>query len=426
MADSPLPPESEPSELLSIRASRPGANSQLYPAAWWGLWIVPTLIFSAGAGLWAVKNLLELPSFPHCRSISQSDSTPSARMYCAEQFANQQKVPDLRRAILLVNDISSQDPLWVESRRSIERWSRSILEAGEAEFQAGKLETAIKTAESIPVSVHTYAMAKDRIEYWRSVWERAKNLYEQAEDEIEQRQWSMAINTAKGLLTVGNEYWSATKYQTLMRSLQAAKEAQTLEAKAQTRSPERRTNARQSESVEDYFARRDQERNAEDSAYLADARHFASAGTVSGLRSAIDEASRILYGSSQYEEAQRAIESWRNEIEAIEDGPYLSRARELAQQGDLTSLEAAIEEARKIGWGRALYDEAYGEIQQWREAAYELRVQAQTESLEDLTPPATEGYPAQPRSLQSNPVPVVQTIDAIGATETDQSENILN
>jgi hypothetical protein len=425
MADSPLPPESKSSELLLLRASR-GANSQLHSAAWWGLWIVPTLIFSAGAGLWAVKNLLELPNFPQCRSLSQSDSTPSARLYCAEQLANQQKVPDLRRAILLVNSIAEEDPLWAESRRSIERWSRSILEVGEAEFQTGKLETAIKTAQAIPGSVHTHALAEERIDRWRSVWDRAKTLYDQTEDEIEQRQWSAAMNTAKGLLTVGNQYWSTTKYQTLMRSLQSAKEAQTVQAKAQSRPSERRSNARNSESFEDYFARRDQERNAEDAAYLDDAHQFASAGTVSGLRSAIDEASRILYGSSQYEEAQQAIESWRNQLEAMEDAPYLSRARALANQGDLASLEAAISEARKIGWGRALYDEAYVEIQQWREAAYELRVEAQTEQLEDLTAPTTESYPAQPTSFQSNPMPTVQTIDAVGVTEPNSPGNVVN
>ncbi|WAL60740.1 hypothetical protein [Thermocoleostomius sinensis] len=414
-----------------MRASRTGTNSQSYAVAWWGLWIVPTLIFSAGAGLWAVKDLLELPSFPQCRSISQVDSTASARLYCAEQFANQQKVPDLRRAILLANSIAEQDPLWVESRRAIERWSRSILETGEAEFQAGQLETALKTAQSIPMSVHTYAIAEERMERWRSVWERAKAIYDQAEDEIDQRQWSAAMNTARGLLTIGNRHWSTTKYQTLLRSLQASKESQSFQAAAQARSSQRQSSARNSESFEDYFARRDRERSAEDAAYLDEAYQLAGAGSLSGLRSAIDEASRILYGSSQYAEAQQAIEGWRNQIEIIEDAPYLDRARALANQGDLTSLEAAIDEVRNIGWGRALYDEAYAEMQQWRETAHQLRVQAQAEQLETLTAPTTETNSSQPNllqptSLQPHPVPVVQTIETVGTTETSQPGNLLN
>jgi hypothetical protein len=427
MADFPLPPEPEPSDLFVVKSSRTGSRSQHYSAAWWGLWIVPTLIFSAGSGVWAVKNLLELPSFPQCRSVSKSEVTPSVRMYCAEQLAAQQKVPDWRQAILLINTIPAQDPLGAESRRSIERWSRSILEVGEKEFQAGDLEAAIKTAEAVPTAVHTQAMIEERIERWRSSWQRAEDIYEQTEDDIEQREWSAALNTAKGLLTVGNQFWTTTKYQELMQSLQAAKDSQSLVAKASPRSAARRPNSDRSDSVEAYFARREQERNAENASYLTEARQLADAGSVSGLRDAIDSASRVLYGSDHYDEAQQAIEDWRNQIEFIEDAPYLSQARALAQQGDLASLEAAIAEARKIGWGRALYDEAYDEIQQWRSAVSDLRLQDQTPQpgshrVDTMPTP----YPVQPASAQPT-VPAVDTmIDAGRTTGTTQPGNSLN
>lgn len=406
MADSPLnnPESSEllPPESVVIRARQ---RSQVYPVAWWGFLLVPTLALSAGAGIWALKNLLALPNLPQCRSTTRTENTPSARVYCAEQLADGKRVQDFRQAILLVSGISEQDPLHNESRRLIEQWSRSILDLGETDFQAGDLAEAVKIAGAIPRTVHTYGLAEARIERWHAIWDRAETLYQQAEDEVNQRQWSAAMNTAKGLLTVENQHWATTKHQELMQVLQAAKQTETLQVKLQEKAPTRRSNAQGDDSFDEYFSRRDRERQREAEAQLAEAQRLASVGSVAQLHSAIDTASQILYGTPHYEEAQAAIAGWSSQIEIIEDRPYLDRARALAGQGNLESIEAAIDEARQIGWGRPLYQEAYAEIEQWREQAYQLRTQQQAEQLENLDPgnPAIESYPAQPTSLQSNP-----------------------
>lgn len=406
MADSPFH-EPEASKLLPIEIapSRSRFGSQLYPMTWWGLLLVPTLVLSAGAGIWAVRNLLALPNLPQCRSTSLAEgSTPSARVYCAEQLVDGKRVQDYRQAILLIKDIPDQDPLHNESDRLIEQWSRAILELGETDFQAGDLAGAIKIAEAIPRSVHTYSLAEERIARWREIWDRAEMIYQQAEDEVDQRKWSAAVNTAKGLLSVGNQHWATDKHKELMQHLQAAKEAQTLQAKSQDRTSTRRS-SEGADSFDAYFTRRDRERQQEAEAQLATARRLASVGSVGDLQAAIDQASQILYGTPHYETAQEAIETWRSQIEEIEDRPYLDRARELASQGDLDSIEAAIDEARQIGWGRPLYEEAYAEIEQWREQAYQLRMQPQTEPQETLNidEPVIEDYPAQPTSLQSSP-----------------------
>jgi hypothetical protein len=366
--------------------------------------LLPTLVLSAGAGLWAVKNLLELPNLPHCRSASRTQDTPSERVYCAEQLADGKRVQDLRQAILLVSDIPQSDPLHNESQRLIEQWSRAILELGETDFQAGDLAAAVKIAGAIPSTVHTYSLAEERIEHWHSIWDRAKAVYQQAEEEVSQRKWSDAINTAKALLTVGNQHWSTTKHQELMKLVQASKEAQALQAKLQEKTPIRRSSTQAPDSFDEYFTRRDREREKEAESQLAEAWRLASAGSVGTLQAAIDTASQILYGTPHYEAAQEAIDGWRSQIEILEDQPHLERARTLASQGDLESIEAAIAEARQIGWGRPLYQEAYTSIEQWRDRAYQLRIQRQTEQLENPNnTPAIETYPVQPTSLQSSP-----------------------
>ena len=395
MADFPVPPAPDPQPLRFVFRWR--------SLGCW-LWIVPTLALSGGAGVWAVKNLLALPDLPGCNSISQTDLSSSMRLYCAEQTANSNTVDDLRRAILFANRIPAEDSLRSQADRLIQQWSQDILKQGDAAFQAGDLPKAIKLAEQIPLSVDAHLLASDRINQWNATWRKAEDLYSQTETEIDRRNWSIATSTARELLNIENTYWSRTKYRELMQALQAAKDLQATQNQQQTR----RNATRSSDPVGEYLARREQEREQEASAHLAKARQLANPGTINSLEAAIAEARQVLFGTPRYDEAQQAIEAWQNQIETIEDRPYLERARELANQGDLESIEAAIREARQIGWGRALYDEANSQVEQWQEQTQQLRVEQQTQRLQTI-----DMHDAQvpPSSRQPSTIPSVEAID---------------
>ncbi|ASC72399.1 hypothetical protein XM38_033560 [Halomicronema hongdechloris C2206] len=95
------------------------------------------------------------------------------------------------------------------------------------------------------------------------------------------------------------------------------------------------------------------------------ARRLADPGTVSDLRAAISEADQISRTSPAWSEAERQIDRWQRQIETIEDGPILERAKGLARGGDLQALRTAIQEARRIEPGRVLYREAQDQIDQW-------------------------------------------------------------
>lgn len=99
---------------------------------------------------------------------------------------------------------------------------------------------------------------------------------------------------------------------------------------------------------------------------LAAARQIAQAGTVSDLRAAIAEAQLIPSSNPRGQEAQQAIDQWTATIQTIEDRPYLDRAEQWANRGDVDSLQLAINEANQIGQGRALYDEASERIASWQ------------------------------------------------------------
>jgi len=112
----------------------------------------------------------------------------------------------------------------------------------------------------------------------------------------------------------------------------------------------------------------------EDRPYLNRAESLAIGGTLEDLRSAIQEASMISPGRTLYTQAQEKVDRWQDQVERIEDRPYLNNAQSLAFAGDALSLQSAINEARRIGSGRALYPQAQEKIRLWAD---------QLERLED-------------------------------------------
>jgi hypothetical protein len=388
---------------------RPFSVAWLPFKGWW-LWAVPTFLVSGGAAYWAVDHLLALPDMPGCRSAAEAQATTSVQLYCAQQIANRRTTDDLRRAILMVNEIALDDPFREEGDRWMRTWTETILERGEAEFQAGNLQQAVRIAERVPAKVRTRPMATERIDRWQRIWSKAERIYDQTQTEIGWSNWSRAMNTARELMAIENQYWATTQYQKLMNFLHASQTANKIQASPTAR----RTSERSTDPVGDYLTQRQQAREQEAAARLARARELASTGDVTGLQAAIAEARQVLFGTPRYDEAQAAIVTWQESIEAIEDWPYLDRARALARQGDVASLEAAIREARRIGWGRPLYTEAHQQIEVWQEQASQLRLNRQPSS-----PQALEAVDVRPQPTPSPPgaTPVEEPIETLESEE---------
>ncbi|MGD1804326.1 hypothetical protein ACP6PL_02635 [Dapis sp. BLCC M126] len=88
---------------------------------------------------------------------------------------------------------------------------------------------------------------------------------------------------------------------------------------------------------------------------------------ISDLKAAIAKLQSIPPYNPRGKEATTLIEAWSRQLEQQEDQPFLDKAEKLASFGDLTSLQAAIDEARQIGRGRTLYQEAQKKINRWTE-----------------------------------------------------------
>lgn len=404
--------------LIPPQSSYPSSEDS-EPAAWveaplrrrWGwvkwLGVSGLLVLPVGVSIWAFGTLVQLPALPKC--FNARHAQPADQIFCAEQLASKQESEDLRRAMLLAHQVSADHPLRKESDRLIQIWSTEILRRGELAFQAGNLQEAVDLAMQIPSNLPTSAMARKQIQEWEAIWSQGEDLYRQAEAHIDNQEWFQVLAVGRQLWQLENDFWATTRYQQLMRSLQTAREEN--KDKKFTRS----NFNRQPETVDEFIAQWEQQQDREDAARLQQAQQLAQAGNVEDLRMAVAAAQQVLYGTARYEQAQTAIAQWRQQIETIEDRPYLDRAQQLASEGN---LQAAINEASNVGWGRALYGDARDRMADWRDRIYAQQLQQQTLDLERMT--QTPVLPASGLGSSVSPQSFPPATGVLPVTPTDR------
>ena len=345
-----------------------------------GLALGLLLALPLGTGWWAL-NVLRFQQLSGCQSLAeagaQDDDSAAGSFYCAQASAEQQTVDGLSEAIRMARLVPSDHPLAAQSDRLVEQASQKLLELAETSFQGGNLEEAIQAARRIPVATAAYKTADGRIKVWQSDWDKAQTIYGDAQALSDRDQWEQAFEKARELRKLGNHHWDSDRYQELVQKIQEAKENKATQAKAERE--QRKVTQTSFTTQPDLMTNWQKDQEKEAAVTLDRARKLASAGTADGLRAAADAAGQVLYGTPQYEEAQRLVDRWNLQLQETQDRPYLVRAMQLADKGDMPSLQAAIAEASNVSFGSALYQEAQAKIGQWTEAIQKLHVQAYPE-----------------------------------------------
>ncbi|WP_009634132.1 hypothetical protein [Synechocystis sp. PCC 7509] len=372
---------------------------------WWGI----AGFISSGVGIVAIAMLLKLPAAPNCPAIFWPLATATVRMHCAEVAANKQTLNDLLEAISLVQALPKNHPLRAEINKSVQQWTSDILDLGDRDFQAGKLQGAISIAKKIPQDVPAYQVVEQRIASWQSTWKKAEDTYAQSQAQLPKRNWHEAFMAAVRLLNVGNDYWATTKYEQLNRLIETAKEdaisldkavalgdrggldnllaaiklAQEIETssysyqEAQALIPKLgkqmldlaqlaldRQDAEEAISIANQIpASTNLQLAAKDFITIAEAWQSAWLDTVPGLEGAIAIAQKVAQERPLYNKAQELIARWQLEIE---DVAHLQRARELAKGGTVGDLTAAIAQAEVVPERNPRAIEAKNEVNRWR------------------------------------------------------------
>lgn len=236
---------------------------------------------------------------------------------------------------------------------------------------------AIKLAESIGPSSHIYQKARSAIK------EFGRGMLDLAQATLDGRDYEGALNIARKIPDSAGVKEEARDFMNLAQAQSYAwkgtvSDIEQAIAQAQRIRPGRPLHRK----AEKLIARWQVEIG--DVTYLSQARDLATPGTVEALTAAIAEASSIAKGNPRWEEAQREISRWTAQIQTIEDRPVLEQADSLASSGDVVSLQAAIEEAQQVDQNRALYGEAQKKIQTWTDEVQRIQDQPYLDQARSL------------------------------------------
>jgi hypothetical protein len=288
---------------------------------------VAVRLLSVGNAYWETTKYNELTKLI---AIAREDGN---KLVKANRLAEYNTLNDLLEAIKLAESIRPESHIYQKARSAISKFGRKMLDLAEASLDRRDYQGAVNIARKIPDSA---------------------GLKEEARDFL-------------NLAQAHSYAWKGT-----------VSDIEQAIAQAQRIKPGRPLHRK----AEQLIARWKVEIG--DVTRLAQARDLATPGTVEALSAAIAEASTIAQGNPRWEEAQREVSRWTKQIQTIEDQPVLDQATALASAGDIISLQAAIEEARQVGKNRALYSEAQKKIQDWTDQVQRIQDQPYLDQARDL------------------------------------------
>ncbi|MCS7292908.1 MAG: hypothetical protein RMI89_08035 [Gloeomargarita sp. SKYBB_i_bin120] len=286
----------------------------------------------------------------------------------AEQLAQRGQVASLLEAMGKTKQIPKDSYLYEQAQAKYQRWARDILDVvAVRHLRARDLAGALAAARSVPADANLQEEVADFIvlaEAEAQTWsdtvagyqaaiakaktlDASRPLYNQAQIQIET--WQQTI-VALNLLNQARQIAQA-------RTVAAWNQAIALARQIPSNNP------LWNRAQADIAAWTNQIQIVEDSPILARAEGWAAAGTIAGLSSAIAEAQQIRPQRALYARAQERVREWRVRLETLQDQPLLDAARQAADRGD---WQTAINEARRITAGRALYSQAQAQIKQWQ------------------------------------------------------------
>jgi hypothetical protein len=355
--------------IMNIQARQP---VKLY-------WFAVILLLPVTLGIGALVTLFQSPEAPDCSSDSLSNQAASSIFYCANMLAAEQDVDKLHQAIQLVNNLPKDNPL--HNDNLLGKWSSEILEKSEQVAQSGELSKAVDMANMIPVNLPAHKIALQKIQQWKSIWSQAEVIVQAAKEIIakdEKESRYLALQKAKELRKLDNNYWATTQYQELVHYIQDViekkEEAKRAESEITQSITQGETDLAQELKVtqeSDFVQSLAVKQEAEDIIKLKKARVLASSGKLEDMKAAVDEANLVI-SDTKYVEAQNFINSIKNKIELKEDIAYLQEAKQLALKDDEFSLQLAINRASLIGEESQVSKEANNNIAKWKDRLLKL------------------------------------------------------
>lgn len=235
--------------------------------------------------------------------------------------------------------------------------ARALAEAGGLD----NLLKAIKLAQELPASSFYYQEAQVELKNF------GNQMLDLAQSHLDRKDLEQALNIARQVPAVAQLDKEKQDFMTLAQAHADAWSGNTtgLEraiAQVQKLRPDRPYYGKAQALISRW------QREIQDVIRLERAERYAQSGLIPDLNAAIAELQEIPSDHPRWEQAQSQIQQWTQQVQTIQDQPYLDRAEQLARSGQVADLRGAIDEARKIQPGRSLYNQAQDRIWEWTTA----------------------------------------------------------
>lgn len=305
----------------------------------------------------------------------KSEQSARQQLESAQTLASSGQIEDIAEAFTQAQAIDVQSRAWGDAEPDLKTWAEALLQYGFQKWEQEDLEAAIAIIQRVPVDLAKAPEAKDLVTFahaqrlaqqgdgdWLPSYSAMLNLvearaavqkisanspfYEQAQARLDE--WAQKLEDTRQL------YFANMLAQLGHKPLYEMAIAEAAEI-----TPDRPQRL-QAQTLLSHWQKEIE--RVEDRPFLVRAQELAAAGNTESFQAAIAEARKVELGRALRIEAQTKIAAWLNQIEVIEDQPILDKALALASNG---KLQEAVNEARAIEEGRALFAEAQSSIQEW-------------------------------------------------------------
>ena len=197
------------------------------------IWVVVLSACSVLSGISSLTFwwLTTPPPSPDCQQLSPL-ATDMERLLCAQESARSGDLPKVLAGLELVANWTPDHPLYQEAQRSIESWSKPILEAAQARIEQSDLRGALELAERIPAHSSIYPEVKARMTEWRKDWQKGENLAIAARTAMKAQNWEVANQNIEALRNFPQEYWRYERVASLTNLLTAEQQGRRMLAAA--------------------------------------------------------------------------------------------------------------------------------------------------------------------------------------------------
>ncbi len=337
------------------------AHAEIPQQRWYQAFMTAVRLLNVGNNYW------ETTRYEQLKNDIETARVDGSKLSKAEALADGGGMTNLLAALNLAKSVDENSYMYKKAQALIPDLGRKMLDLAQKNLDQKDADEAIAIANQIPA----IANLEPEVEDFITIAQAKRNAWVGTVPSIE-----TAIATAQKIGVNRPLYNQAqeliSRWQLEIEDVQHLDKARELAqpgtiadltAAIAEASMIPQANPRSGEARQEINRWQAQVQTFEDQPFLDQAEQLALPGQVSDLQAAINEASKINQGRALYREARRKIRAWTRQIQTIEDQPYLDQARDLAREGN---LPAAISTARQIQPGRALSGEAQAAVNDWQ------------------------------------------------------------